>query len=129
MSGNSSGTLNKVTVAGATYEVPMDINLTINYSKYEVEGVATSGDTMYKYTLRIPTVENCVLITKESDATALRKVAEDKSDVSMSLELADGTVLRGTGRINYESWETEENRSTLTLIPNKAKDAWTPFSP
>lgn len=129
MSGNSSGTLRKATLAGVTYDVPGDINLTINYSRFEVEGVPTTGDTMYKYTLRVPTIENCVFITKPTDAEDLKNKADDQTDITMSLELADGTVLRGTGRINYENWETEENRSMVTLIPNKTKGAWTPFNP
>lgn len=127
--GNTSGTLIKSTLAGVTYDVPMDINLTINFSKFETEGIATSGKTMYKHTLRVPTVESAVFITTPEEAAALRDLAENPADITMSLELADGTVLRGTGRINYENWETEENRSTCTLIPNKTKGAWTVFNP
>jgi len=123
----NSGTIEKFTLNGVTYDVPADINITFNRSSFEIEGVATSGRTMFKMTRRVPTMEGIVLITDASEAEALKDVAESLADATIAVTLVDGTVYRTTGKINYESWETEENRSTITVIPAKTKNAWTPF--
>ena len=72
-------------------------------------------------------MEGITLITDASEAEALKDVAESLADATIAVTLVDGTVYRTTGKINYESWETEENRSTITVIPAKTKNAWTPF--
>jgi len=123
----NSGTIEKFTLNGVTYDVPADINITFNRSSFEIEGVATSGRTMFKMTRRVPTMEGIVLITDASEAEALKDVAESLADATIAVTLVDGTVYRTTGKINYESWETEENRSTITVIPANTKNAWTPF--
>ena len=123
----NSGTIEKFTLNGVTYDVPADINITFNRSSFEIEGVPTSGRTMFKMTRRVPTMEGIVLITDASEAEALKNVAESLADATIAVTLVDGTVYRTTGKINYESWETEENRSTITVIPAKTKNAWTPF--
>lgn len=125
----SSGTLNAVNINGASYAVPNDINVTILYSDFEIEDIATTGDTMFKYTRRSQKIEGVTLMEPPSKADTLRDVSNKKADVTMSLELADGTVLRATGRINYQNWETEENRHTVDLMPNKSKKAWVQFAP
>jgi len=116
-----------VVINGATYDVPADINITFNRSSFTTEGVATSGRTMYKMTRRVPTMESVVLMTDPSEAEALRAVAESLADATIAVELADGSTYRTSGKINYENWETEENRSAIVIIPSKVKDAWTPF--
>lgn len=125
---DTSGTIRKVVINGVTYRVPFDINLTINLSAFETEGIASYGATMMKKVLRMPNVEGCVLLTNPLEAERLRDVAEGITDVTIAFELGDGSTYRGTGQINYENWETEDNRSTLTLIPNKALKAWTLFA-
>ena len=82
---------------------------------------------MYKMTRRVPTMESVVLMTDPSEAEALRAVAESLADATIAVELADGSTYRTSGKINYENWETEENRSAIVIIPSKVKDAWTPF--
>lgn len=123
----NSGTVRRVTINGATYDVPADINITFNRSSFTTEGVATSGRTMFKMTRRVPTMESVVLMTDPSEAEALRAVAESLADATIAVELADGSTYRTSGKINYENWETEENRSAIVIIPSKVKDAWTPF--
>ena len=124
---SNSGTVRKVVINGATYDVPADINITFNRSSFTTEGVATSGRTMYKMTRRVPTMESVVLMTDPSEAEALRAVAESLADATIAVELADGSTYRTSGKINYENCETEENRSAIVIIPSKVKDAWTPF--
>lgn len=38
-------------------------------------------------------------------------------DVTMSVTLIDGSVLRGVGKIATDTWETQDGKLTLSLIP------------
>jgi hypothetical protein len=123
----NSGTIRSLTIDGVTYDVPADINITFNISSFEIEGIATTGRTMFKMTKRVPTQEGIVLMTSPADADNLKEKSESLADKTFSVELADGSIFKTSGKFNYENWETEENRSTIVIIPNKCKDAWTPF--
>jgi hypothetical protein len=124
--GNNTGTVNRVIINGVSYDVPADINITFNRSGFTVEGIPTSGKTIMKYTRRVQTQESVILMTSPQEMEDLNNVAESLADVTVAVELADGSTYRTTGRINYESYESEEGRSTLTIIPAKSKNAWTP---
>ena len=121
------GTIRKVVIDGVTYDVPADINITFNRSSFETEGTPTSGKTMIKKTRRVPTIESLTLMTTPAEMETLNDVAEGLTDVTFSVELADGTVYKSAGQINFENYESEEGKSTITFIPAKTKDAWTPF--
>ena len=125
--GNSSGTIRKLLINGVSYDVPADINITFNRSSLTIEGMPTSGRTMFKYTRKIPTMEGVVIEAGPAEAEALAAGAEVLADKTFAVELADGSTYRTTGRYNYENWETEENRHAIIIIPNKTKNAWTPF--
>ena len=68
-----SGTVRKVTLNGVTYRIPNDVNMTINLSPYETEGIPSTGKTMFKKVLRMPTIENCILITNPVEAERLKE--------------------------------------------------------
>ena len=125
--GDNSGTIRKVTINRTTYDVPGDVNATFNRSSFETEGIPTSGKTVHKMTRRVPTIEGLILMTNPTEVETLNAVAESIASFPISLELADGTTYRTTGKVNYENWETEENRSAVQIIPDRTKNAWTPF--
>jgi hypothetical protein len=125
--GDNSGTLRKVVINGVTYDVMGDTNITFNKSSFEIEGMPTSGRTMFKMTRRVPTMDSVGLATNPAEAEELQSVSESLADATISVELADGSIYRTTGKINYESFESESNKSNIQIIPAKTKDAWTPF--
>lgn len=122
--GENTGTLRKVVLNGVTYDVYADTNITFMRSGFEIEGQATTGDTLYKMTKRVRTIEGLGLATTPQKMEALKSLAESLVDVTMAVELADGSTYRATGRINYENYESESGKSTVVLIP---KRDWTPF--
>lgn len=122
--GTATGSLRRVTIAGRTYDVYGDTNITFNRNKFEKEGQATTGKTLVKFTLRVRTVESVNFATTPGEMEALNAVAEGLAAVPMSFELADGSIYRGTGHVNFESYESETGKSTCTLIP---EGDWTPF--
>lgn len=125
--GLNTGTLNKVSFDGVSYDVPADVNVTFNRSKYEVEGQPTTGRTKYKMTLRIPTMESVTLSVTPEELEALNNLSEGANPFPISVTLADGSIYRTVGKINFESYESETGIATVVIIPNKTKDAWTPF--
>lgn len=125
--GDISGTIRKVTINGVTYDMPNDINITFNRSSFVTEGVPTSGKTMVKKTRRVPTVEGLVLVVSPSEMEELNDIAEGLADATFSVELADGSVYKSSGQINFEKYESQDGKASVTFIPAKTKDAWTLF--
>ncbi len=123
----NSGTVRKVVINGVTYDTPADINITFNRSSFEKEGVPTSGKTMVKMTRKVPIMESVPLIVTPAELEELNSVADSLADATVSVELADGSVYKTSAQINLDNYETEESKATITIIPAKTKDAWTPF--
>ena len=124
--GNDTGTVRKLVLDGVSYDVPADINITFNRSSFEIEGVPTTGKTVMKYTRRVPTMESVVVMTNPAEMEDLNSKSETLADITIAVELADGSTYRTTGRIYFENYESEEGRSAITIIPAKTKNAWTP---
>jgi hypothetical protein len=116
-----------LTLDGIPFDVPGDINITINLSPFETEGVPSSGRTMFKMTMRNPMAEGVTLLTDPSEQEVLRGFAERLESFPMAITLADGSVVRTTGRINFENVETESNQSTIQLLPDTSLEAWEYF--
>lgn len=126
--GEASGTLRGVTLDGLAFRVPADINVTLNLSEYENENIPTSGKSVHKKTLRSPDAEGVVLIANPIEQETLRTLAGRLEAFPISAELADGSVWRTTGTINFENVETQENRATVRIMPDRAVDAWELFA-
>lgn len=126
--GEASGTLRGVTLDGLAFRVPADINVTLNLSEYENENIPTSGKSVNKKTLRSPDAEGVVLIANPVEQETLRDLAGRLEAFPISAELADGSVWRTTGTINFENVETQENRATVRIMPDRATNAWELFA-
>ncbi len=122
--GNNTGTLKKVTLDGTTYDVMADTNINFKNSDFTKEGLATSGKTLIKMTKRIRNVESCVLGCTPDEMEDLSAKADSLTDITMAFTLADGSVYRGKGHINFDGYESDSGKITLTLIPT---GDWTPF--
>lgn len=117
--GDNVGTLRKVVLAGITFDVFGDVNITFNRNKYEKEGIPTTGDNLIKRTKRIQTIESLDLKTNPSEMEDLNDLADSLADITMSVELADGSVYKATGQVNFENYESDTGKSTCTLIPKR----------
>jgi hypothetical protein len=126
--GRTSGTLRGLTLDGLTFDVKADADITINLSPFETEGIPSSGRSMMKMTVRNPSIEGIPLEADPVEADTLRELAERLDDFPMSIELADGSILRGTGRINFENYTTAEAIATIQLHPDRAINAWEVFA-
>ncbi len=122
--GNNVGTPRKVVLDGVTYDVMADTNITFNASKYEIEGQPTTGDALFKYTKRIPTMESLTIAATPAILEDVKEKADSLADKTMSVEFADGSVYKATGKIKLENWESETGKLTVQLVP---KRDWEPF--
>lgn len=122
--GDNVGTLRKTVLDGVTFDIHLDVNITFNISQYEIEGQATTGRTLMKRTKRVQTIESLTLAVNPAELVDLQGKADSLADKTMSVELADGSVFKATGQINFENYESETGKATVTLIP---KNGWTEF--
>ena len=126
--GRVAGSLRKVVIDGLTFDVAADVNVTLMTSGFETEGIPTSGRTMFKMTFRSPNAEGVVLSADPTEQDVLRQISERLTSSPMSVTLADNSVYRTVGRINFENVETEENKATIVIIPDKSLGAWELFA-
>ena len=121
----TSGSIRKLTIEGIPFDVMADANFSEVFSQYEVEVIATSGKGMKKFTKRVPTVEGVVLGTSGADRERLKAWNEGLADLKFSYTNAAGDTAKAQGHFNIESNESEENRTTITLMPTSGN--WTVF--
>ena len=118
------GTIRKVVIDGVTYDAFADSDITFNKSKYTVEGVATTGRTLSKRTKRVQTIEGLTLAVSPAEFVNLTEKADSLADKTFSIELADGSVFKATGQINFENYTSMDGKASIQLIPIRD---WTEF--
>jgi len=124
MAKDISGSLRKVTLDGVTYNVAADVSVTEVGSKFENSNVPHSGGNMRKMVKRSENREGIDLLANSAEKEQLKSLADQLDDFPMSYETAAGDVYRTTGRIEFESRTTDENRATIQMLP---ADEWTLF--
>lgn len=122
-----SGSLRGVVVNGIQYRVPGDADVTIKFSPYEKEGIATSGGTIYKMTLMSPNAEGVPVSVNSDEVETLKEVAKQTTDVDISITLADGTEWKCQGQISMGDYSTADGKVELILIPTNAISGWDKF--
>jgi hypothetical protein len=112
-----SGSIRKISVNGITYRTAADCNITMPISNYETTAVPTSGDNMLKMVKRSLVLEGIVLITNADERAQLKLEAESLATYTLSVTNAAGDTDRATGKIHIENHETEENRTSIQMLP------------
>jgi hypothetical protein len=118
------GTIRKVVIDGVTYDIPLDVDITFNYSQYTIEGQATTGRTLQKRTKRVQTIEGLVIAGAAADMVSIAEKADSLPDKTFSIELADGSVFKSSGQINFENYTSADGKINIQLIPT---NEWTAF--
>jgi hypothetical protein len=115
-----SGSIASFWFNGVTYDVKADADFNENPEE-EVEGIATSGDSLFKSTRQVATVDGIDLIVDGVAKQALRQDVRDKVLANGGYEEEDGTVNNATCRLNIVGRTTQENTMSVVLIP---KGTW-----
>ena len=92
MGNDITGTRKKVTINAVPFDVMADANFTQNNSKFENEGVPTSGRTLQKKVARAQRVESVTLATNEAEDDLLKVTADRTDKYPISYELASGAI-------------------------------------
>lgn len=119
-----AGSNRKFLYNGTSFDVAADANFTEIITAFENSLIATSGKNMLKQVKRPTTREGVVLITDGSEREILKDGAESGDNVPMSYTNAAGDTYRCQGQIEIENNETEDNRTTVQILP---EDKWSPF--
>lgn len=120
------GTLKKLTIDGETFNVAADGKMDFTVGQYEIEGQATTGETLMKMTKRPENMEGLELTGTPSMLERLRPKANSLVDVTLAVTTIDGATYRGTGRITADKWDSSTGKVSVNLIPS---DEWTAFLP
>lgn len=121
--GNSVGTIRKIVLDGRTFDTYADAKATFK-PEYVTEAQTTTGKNLFKMTKQVPAIEGLELAATPQDKEALDALSRSLVDITMSIELADGSVYKASGRINAEGYETEMGKYKCQLLPAYK---WTPF--
>jgi hypothetical protein len=113
-----SGSIRKLAIGGVAFRVAADANLSMPVSEWEVTSVPTSGTNLRKMTRRSVNIEGLVLIVDSDELALLKGFAESLDNVTLAVTNAAGDTLRGEGGIHIDTFETEENRCTVNLLPS-----------
>ena len=124
MARNIAGSLREVQINGISYRAMADVNVTETFTRWENSQMPTSGTAMRKMVRRIPLRESVVLATNAAEREQLKLFAESSEDLEMSYTNAAGDTYSSIGTIEIENNETEENRTTIQMLP---VDDWTLF--
>lgn len=119
-----SGSLQSCTIEGVGYDVLGDVNISNALNKWENDSIPTSGKAIQKKMRRIPAAESVVLGTSWEEKETLMSLADSLDTLKFALKFAGGDIIRCEGHFNIDSDESEENRTTIKILPN---DGWTIF--
>lgn len=125
--GDVSGSVRGLALDGLPFRTAFDANINFQISPYENEAIPSSGKSMLKKTLRSPNAEGVTVLANPLEQEQLLTLSERLEPFPISAELADGSVYRTTGWIDFPGVETEENRAEIMIIPDRAINAWSPF--
>ncbi len=116
-----SGSILSAWIDGTTYRVKADADFTEN-SELETEGIPTSGDTLFKASINVATVEGIDLIVDSTEKQIIRDIIRGKTVVAFGYKEEDGSVNNASGRIQNAGRTTQENTMSIIMIPLKTWD-------
>lgn len=125
MAKDIAGTPRTVMIDGITFRLAADANLTEIFTNVENTMNATSGRAMRQITKRVPAIESIPLVTNIAERAVLKSFAETLDDLNMSVTNAAGDSRSCQGTIEVENNETEQNRTTIQILP---REDWTDFA-
>jgi hypothetical protein len=123
--GATSGTLQKVVLNGLEFQAMGDVDVTQILGQYTNEEIPTSGDSIRKMTRRTETRESVTIGCEPAEAEILKGYSEQKTDITLAYALADGSVYRATGWIDFENFTSADFKATLKLFP---RNKWELFA-
>jgi len=122
-----SGSISGLILDGISFDVQAEADLNQMGSGFENTSQASSGRNMLKKVKRVQTIEDVVLITSVEEDELLKELADRNDPFPISyIDAAGNTfVARDGGNIDYVNRTTQDNTSTIRLLP---RTDWEAFS-
>lgn len=120
-----SGSIREFSIEGIPFDVAADANINRKPTNVVNDMIPTSGAGMRKITKVTPKAEGFALLVNAEEMERIKSFAEGLDNIKVRYVTADGTVKRCSGQVEVESYESEESKATITILP--ARD-WTVFS-
>jgi len=121
---DDSGSIIQVSIDGVSYDVFADADFDITPPLYKNEGVATSGRNIIKRTKQVQEVKSVALACNGKERDQLTQIAESGTDRTLAYKTAAGDSYKATGKIDFEKWNNQESKATISMIP---RTKWTFF--
>ena len=121
----TSGSPRAVIINGIPYSPTSDGNFTIN-PPTETEAIPHAAGNMMKVTKMPGNIESVKLTLEVAEYAVLKDQVAEQADFPMSVELADGSTFRASGRITLGPFQSEDLSCEVTMIP--ALGDWEPFA-
>jgi len=124
MARDTSGSIIRVSINGVSYDALSDADFGVTPSRWKNEAVATSGRAIRKRTRQVEDVKSVTIACNGDERVALKSYAENQIDVTLSYTTAAGDTYRAQGWIDFETWNNQDNKATLTMFPRQTWDSF-----
>jgi len=120
------GTIKSVNIDGIDYDAMADSNPAIG-GDVEIEGIATSGEPVFKVVVRINEAADIDLPLSMEQFEVIREIVRDAVPVSCSITYANGSVIRDSAMVKIASWTAQDGKCSIVFLPASA-EGWETFA-
>lgn len=120
----TGGSIRGLSLDGTPFDVMADAGLDEILSEFVNELIPTSGRPIRKMTKRVEEISGVILGTNKAEHATLKSYSDQLGEIKLSYTDAEGNTMKSQGTINIENNNTEENRTTISLLPSVP---WVPF--
>lgn len=121
----SAGSPRGATIAGVPYNVAADANIALG-PRETWEAIVHSGGNAMKRVLAEASAEAVKLIVTPSEYDILRAQSEAQEDITLAYTLADGSVIRTTGRISLDPFQSDDSSVEVKMLTSSG--VWDVFA-
>jgi len=124
MARDTSGSITSVVLNGVRYDALADADFGVTPSRWKNESIPTSGRNVRKRTRQTQDVKSVTITCNGDERIALQGYAENEIDITLAYTTAAGDTFRATGWIDFETWNNQDNKATVTLFPRQQWDSF-----
>lgn len=124
MARDTSGSIKSVNLNGVNFDAIADADFGVTPSRFKNESIATSGRNVRKKTRQTQDVKSVTLECNGDERVMLQSFAENDIDITLAYTTAAGDTFRAQGWIDFETWNNQDNKATITMFPRQQWDSF-----
>ncbi len=120
----TGGSIESISIRGRLFSVAADADTTRKLGGFEAEVLANGDGTARKILTRTPwSIDGLTIVIDDDrgDHEFLQEIADSLEFVSITMELASGTVYEGTGQITDEVTASSQNATATITVGGPGK--------